>query len=451
MLKFVNARFFPFVGTLFLVVFLIVFTLRNTQLSLFPLVDNPWLYVQLSLDSEDGFSYYQYKGQEFEKSLYKQDLVINVLADYQSNSATYFIEFKQGVNLDESKALVRSELSKLGMDTHSRNLIIEEDVNRSYEFVIFADKNKFPDEIYAEKMIHLEKKLRSQADIIAVQITGLPKQEAIIEVDQLPSNMALDISSKLANFSETLMQDVRLDNDSQSFDYIVNRFNAFTQLFHASADNHWIMDSLKFLIRDRQESSLVWSDNKSYNGFLISFSKTAYPQLVKYNLDQVFSQFYSANEYTYIVDPSIYIENAKEGVFTTLWQAMLIIGIVLYLLTRSISVTFVVAFPVMLTCLLTAYTLYMIGIPLNLILLCAFVLCIGISIDISIVIFNQIRLTKNIKSLASIKTAILASVVTNIATFVPLLLFQSKEIQLFSGMILVFSLSCIFSFFLLLY
>lgn len=425
---------------------MIVFALRNTQLSLFPLVGNPWLNIQLSLDSEDGYSYYQHKGQEFEKSLYKQDSVINVLADYQSNGVSYFIEFKQGVNLDESKTLVRSELSKLGMDTHSRNLTIEERVSKSYEFVIFADKDTFSEDMYTEKLIDLDKQLRVQPDIISVRITGLPEQEAIIEIDHLPSHMAIDVSGKLANLSETLMQDTRLGNDPQNFDYIVNRFNAFTQLLYASTDNFWIMDSLDFLIRDRQESTLVWSDNKIYNGFLISFSKTANPQTIKENLDQVFSQFYSANEYTYIVDPSVYIEESKEGVFTTLWQAILVLGIVLYLLTRSISVTFVVAFPVMLTCLLTTFILFVMGMTLNLILLCAVVLCIGISVDISIVIFNQIRLSKNIHSLASIKTALIASVVTNIATFVPLLFFQSKEIQLFSGMILVFTLFCIFSF-----
>lgn len=447
MLGFFNTRFFPFVGTLFLVIIMIVFALRNTQLSLFPLVDNPWLYVQLSLDSEDGFSYYQYKGQEFENSLYKQNSVMNVLADYQSNQVTYFIEFKQGVNLNESKALVRSELSKLGMDTHSRNMRIEEDVNKTYEFVIFADKNRFSDRSYTEKLIHLDKQLRSQPDIISVKITGLPEQEAIIEIDHLPSHMAINISGKLANLSNTLMQDKRLGNDPQNFDYIVNRFNAFTQLFHASADNYWIMDTLNFFIRDRQEKSLVWSDNKFYNGFLISFSKTANPQRVKKNLDKVFSQFYSTEEYTYIVDPSVYIEDAKESVFSTLWQAMLVLGIVLYLLTRSISVTFIVAFPVMLTCLLTSYILFVMSMTLNLILLCAIVLCIGISVDISIVIFNQIRLSKNINSPASIKTALIASVVTNVATFVPLLLFQSKEIQLFSGMILVFTLFCVLSFF----
>jgi len=156
-------------------------------------------------------------------------------------------------------------------------------------------------------------------------------------------------------------------------------------------------------------------------------------------------------EYTVILNQGEYIEQATGSVTDNLLVGALLAVVVLFLFLRSFRATFIVGIAIPISLLFAIVLIYLSGITLNIVSLGGLALGIGMLVDNSIVVMENIfRLKKEgysnkeaaIKGTAQVGGAITASTLTTISVFIPIIFIEGfiREIFIQMAMTITFSL-----------
>src|SRR5690606_15874194 len=149
-----------------------------------------------------------------------------------------------------------------------------------------------------------------------------------------------------------------------------------------------------------------------------------------------------------------FIEKAIEAVYHTIWHTMLLVGIVIYLFLGSLRATLipVVTIPV---CLIASFiVLASFGLSVNLITLLALVLCVGLVVDESIVVLDNVQrriehgeppLLAAFNGSRQVAFAVVATTVVLIAVFVPVLFMDGTSGILFRELSITIATAVFFS------
>lgn len=144
-----------------------------------------------------------------------------------------------------------------------------------------------------------------------------------------------------------------------------------------------------------------------------------------------------------VYDETLYIRDAIRLLFGNLLVGILLAGGVLYWFTRRVRTTLVVAMSVPISLFAAFVMLQLTGRTLNTISLSAMALSVGMILDASIIVVeNILRLRASGESLLSaafkgveqIKNALIASTVTSVAIFLPIVWMEDEAGQLFADL-----------------
>ena len=153
-------------------------------------------------------------------------------------------------------------------------------------------------------------------------------------------------------------------------------------------------------------------------------------------------------------DRSTYIEGAIEEVYKTIFIAILLVVIIIYLFLGNLTAVIIpaVAIPV---CLISTFlAIYLIGFTLNLFTLMALVIAIGIVVDDAIVMGENIyrrmeegesALVASFKGSKQVAFAIIATTVVLVSVFLPLVFIKGLIGRLFMEMAVTLSFAVIIS------
>lgn len=156
--------------------------------------------------------------------------------------------------------------------------------------------------------------------------------------------------------------------------------------------------------------------------------------------------------FTVLLDQGEYIQQATGGVSNNLLYGALLAVVVLLVFLRSARATLIVGLSIPISLLFAIVLIYLAGITLNIVSLGGLALGIGMLVDNSIVVMENIfRLKKEGKSnreaaiegTKQVAGAIVASTITTIAVFVPIIFIEGfiKEIFMQMALTIAFSLS----------
>ncbi len=152
-----------------------------------------------------------------------------------------------------------------------------------------------------------------------------------------------------------------------------------------------------------------------------------------------------------VVDDSLFIRNAVADVRSNLFLGVIITGIVLFLFLHGVGSTLIVSITIPVSLIGTMFFMYMTGFSFNILTLTSLALCVGVLIDSSIVILENIHrhtkeLGKNLKQAAEEATmevapAVIASICTNIVVFLPIVFMAGLMGQFFKefGLVQIFA------------
>lgn len=157
-------------------------------------------------------------------------------------------------------------------------------------------------------------------------------------------------------------------------------------------------------------------------------------------------------EFTVLIDQGEYIGQSTGSVVNNLLIGALLAVVVLVVFLRNFRATFIVGVAIPISLLFSIILIYLSGITLNIVSLGGLALGIGMLVDNSIVVMENIfRLKKEglsnkeaaIKGTAQVGGAITASTLTTISVFLPIIFIEGfiKEIFMQMAMTIAFSLS----------
>ncbi|MEI0559560.1 efflux RND transporter permease subunit [Brachyspira intermedia] len=191
------------------------------------------------------------------------------------------------------------------------------------------------------------------------------------------------------------------------------------------------------------------SVNKESGGNSVNVSKAVKRQLANLNLPE-------GVEYEILFNSADNVNEAINGVLDTAWQGGLFAVIILMLYLWNVKTVSIIAISIPISIIITFTLMYFMGITLNIISLSGLVLGIGMMVDNSIVVLENIFYYRNngygkyssaINGTSTVALAISASTLTTIAVFLPFLFVEGQTGQLFRDLCITVTVSMIGSLF----
>ena len=159
-------------------------------------------------------------------------------------------------------------------------------------------------------------------------------------------------------------------------------------------------------------------------------------------------------QYDQVYDETVYIDDAVSLVYDNLWAASLLTAITLLAFLRSFRPTLIISFAIPVSIIGTFVAMYGAGRNLNVVSLAGLAFAVGVVVDNATVVLENIdrhmRMGKSPKHAAYWATkevwgAVLASTLTNIVVFGPILFIQEEAGQLFRDIALALCASVLLS------
>ena len=191
------------------------------------------------------------------------------------------------------------------------------------------------------------------------------------------------------------------------------------------------------------------SVNKESGGNSVNVSKAVKKQLSNLSLPE-------GVEYEILFNSADNVNESIKGVMDTAWQGGLFAVIILMLYLWNIKTVSIIAISIPMSIIITFTLMYFLGITLNIISLSGLVLGIGMMVDNSIVVLENIFYYRNngygkyssaINGTSTVALAISASTLTTIAVFLPFLFVEGQTGQLFRDLCITVTVSMIGSLF----
>ncbi len=203
----------------------------------------------------------------------------------------------------------------------------------------------------------------------------------------------------------------------------------------------------------------VWSEGSARDAVIITLQKQpAYATSeVAHNLTakmESLSEKYDGLHLTPLMDQGEYVDIVVGSVVNNLLYGGLLAILILLLFLRDIRPTIVIAFSIPISLMVAVVLMYFSGVTLNIISLSGLALGVGMLVDNSIVVIESIYRMRNdgmsamkaaIAGARQVSGAIMASTLTTVMVFLPILFITGLAKQLFSDMALTIAFSLLAS------
>ncbi len=204
------------------------------------------------------------------------------------------------------------------------------------------------------------------------------------------------------------------------------------------------------IYRYNGQDSLMIDINKQQSSNTVQLMKKVYKVIDTLNADN--PEYHLAIAY----DESAYINESMNSVWSTLFLSAVIAFFVILVFLKSFKASFIVALAIPLSLVGAIAGLYFSGQTLNLISVSGLMLGVGMVVDNSIVVIENIFKKReenmaleeaSIKGTTSVSGAIIASTLTTVAVFLPMIFTDGMIRMMFSALSLAIIYSLLFSVF----
>ncbi len=457
--------------TTFMIILIIILlgfvSFTNIQTDLFPSINLPIAAVSIRYPGASPEEVENIVTKNVENALVTVSNVEEISSTSSEGSALLIIEFNQGTDMDgamlelnESLDLVMSYLP----DDVSNPLIIQFDPNMlpimSYSITMDGhdmwETTNWMDDVFSTRIESVE-------GVASVNVSGGIIKEIQITPD-MEKMAELGITSQM--LSQILIaNNVNLPSGSVSedtIDYSVRTLGSITSIEEIS-DVTFVSPTLHIPVKlaDFASIDFVNTNTKSYNkvngvdALTISIQKqsgyntTEVAHRVEDEIAKILDD-YPAVTVTTIFDQSDYIDQMVGNVSLSALIGAILAVLILYIFLKDIRPTFIVGIAIPISVIATFVLLYFSNITLNVVSMGGLALGIGMFVDNSIVVLENIYRLRSegmskkqaaIIGSKNITGAIVASTLTTISVFLPVVFLQGMTADIFKDMALTIAFS----------
>jgi len=462
----------------FLIVGLALYILPQIAIDLLPDISVPFLSVYTTYPGASPEEVEQTVTRPLEGAISNATGIRKITSTSSEGQSIITLELRWGLDLSESTNDVRDKLEFIKgslPEGASTPQIFKFDLSIIPVYQISVEGNRDTDELYDIAKNQIQPRLEQAEGVSLVTIYG--GRDRAIRVEILQNRLEAYGLTMLGVSQALSAQNIQIGSGSVyegNFKYLVQTQGQFGTVeeirnaviaYRGGGIDPSTSRNTAIRLRDIADVSDSYKDapNRVYvngvQGIYLSIQKQSGTNSVEVannivaKLKEVEGALPAGVNLRPIYDTTKFIRNSLRGVTSSAILGALLAMLVLLFFLRSVKSTFIIGLSIPISLLTTIMIMYFAGLTLNLMTLAGLTLGIGMIVDSSIVILENIYRyrEKGAKAIPAsflgaqeMMTAITASILTTVAIFLPLLMFK-RELDLIGVLFQDLSLTIIIS------
>lgn len=444
--------------------------LRKMPIEMLPNINKPTVRIRIKWDGATPDDVDKMITRKIEDVLPNVEGIVEYSSESSAETSLIFIKFKYGTDVETKITLIQNELNQIrnkfpdDMDEPSIRKSSSSDVP-ALTFTLYGG-DKMEMRSYAEN--NLKPMLERLEGVSEINVYGGQEQEVAIEIDpdKLENyNLSIvDVYNKMKNASANLPGGILREGEKEYLVKIeaeIETADEIREIILSNKDGHLLKlkdvanikvapKDIKSIYRKNGEDSIVVIISKTDDGNAVSIVNNS-----KKLLERNRGSLPLNTKLNYEFDSSITINNSINNVKSSGIQGLVLASAILFVFLKSISATIIIAVAIPISIIFTFFLLNMQGISINLISLMGLSLGIGMLVDNSVVVVDNIfrhmtELGKNKIQAAKdgaeeMALPVLASTMTTVAAFLPLVFQEGLAKEQFNNLCYAISYSLLAS------
>lgn len=444
--------------------------LRKMPVEMLPNINKPTVRIRIKWDGATPDDVDKMITRKIEDVLPNVEGIVEYSSESSAETSLIFIKFKYGTDVETKITLIQNELNQIrnkfpdDMKEPSIRKSSSSDIP-ALTFTLYGG-DKMEMRSYAEN--NLKPMLERLEGVSEINVYGGQEQEVAIEIDpdKLENyNLSIvDVYNKMKSASANLPGGILREGEKEYLVKIeaeIETADEIREIILSNKDGHLLKlkdvanikvapKDIKSIYRKNGEDSIVVIISKTDGGNAVSIVNNS-----KKLLERNRGSLPLNTKLNYEFDSSITINNSINNVKSSGIQGLVLASAILFVFLKSISATIIIAVAIPISIIFTFFLLNMQGISINLISLMGLSLGIGMLVDNSVVVVDNIfrhmtELGKNKIQAAKdgaeeMALPVLASTMTTVAAFLPLVFQEGLAKEQFNNLCYAISYSLLAS------
>lgn len=444
--------------------------LRKMPVEMLPNINKPTVRIRIKWDGATPDDVDKMITRKIEDVLPNVEGIVEYSSESSAETSLIFIKFKYGTDVETKITLIQNELNQIrnkfpdDMKEPSIRKSSSSDIP-ALTFTLYGG-DKMEMRSYAEN--NLKPMLERLEGVSEINVYGGQEQEVAIEIDpdKLENyNLSIvDVYNKMKSSSINIPGGILREGEKEYLIKIeaeIKTADEIKEIILSNKDGHLLKlkdianikvapKDVKSIYRKNGEDSIVVIISKTDGGNAISIVNNS-----KKLLEKNRGSLPLNTKLNYEFDSSITINNSINNVKNSGIQGLVLASLILFIFLKSISATLIIAVAIPISIIFTFFLLNMQGISINLISLMGLSLGIGMLVDNSVVVVDNIFRHMTELGKSKIQAAkdgaeemalpVLASTMTTVAAFLPLVFQEGLAKEQFNNLCYAISYSLLAS------
>lgn len=444
-----------------LIAILAVVFIMNLDIALFPSIDMPVLSVIIDCNDAGPEEIEQQVARTVETSLSGVENLSDITTLSRDGMMIAVLQFNYGTDLDEAKNDVEEAVSLYtyllpswcnNPEVMSLNFILNSEILR---FILTGDATLAELQEYGDNIV--SPLLERVPGVASVTVSGGPDTDYVVRVDQNRLEAyGLSISSVTSAVASANVQTTGGTITTSGIDYSVTMDERFFSVEDIENTVVTTINGIPILVKDvASVSAEPDEDNWTqtfYNGEPVvtitvtndsdSTSTTVAAECIAI-LNDIQDALPEGVEIMLQRDSTEMISNTMGEVMNSLFQGIALAALVIFIFLRNIKATIIISFSMPICVLITMMCMSIMGISINMMSMVGLILGIGMTVDASIIILENIYTQRQLGKRSAVAAilgsknmfaAICASTLTTICVFLPMIIYKN-DLQMIGVMI----------------
>ena len=444
--------------------------LRKMPVEMLPNINKPTVRIRIKWDGATPDDVDKMITRKIEDVLPNVEGIVEYSSESSAETSLIFIKFKYGTDVETKITLIQNELNQIR--NKFPNDMKEPSIRKSSSsdipaltFTLYGG-DMMEMRSYAEN--NLKPMLERLEGVSEIDVYGGQEQEVAIEIDpdKLENyNLSIvDVYNKMKNSSINIPGGILREGEKEYLIKIeaeIETADEIKEIILSNKDGHLLKlkdianikvapKDVKSIYRKNGEDSIVVIISKTDGGNAISIVNNS-----KKLLEKNRGSLPLNTKLNYEFDSSITINNSINNVKNSGIQGLVLASLILFVFLKSISATLIIAVAIPISIIFTFFLLNMQGISINLISLMGLSLGIGMLVDNSVVVVDNIFRHMTELGKSKIQAAkdgaeemalpVLASTMTTVVAFLPLVFQEGLAKEQFNNLCYAISYSLLAS------
>lgn len=440
-----------------------IFTLSNVAIALMPDVENPSLSIRTTYTNADPQTVEETITKRIESAVMSVNGLKNLTSTSSEGSSTVSLEFEYGTNLDEAVNDIRDKLDRVkrGLPDNADTPTIFRFSGDNGEIMrILIRGNRSVDDLKAIAESNVVSILEQADGVGAADVYGGRTAQVNVRLDQ--NRMAAYGFTVPTVTSALSKQNLELGGGKVQEghrNYIVRTTGEYTSLDEINDTVITIINGYSIRLSDIGEASIGYADvtQESFingeKGVYISVTKQSDANSVTVannvykKIDQAQNNLPPDVTLEIIRDSTDSIRETINTLIQSAWQGLVLAVIILFIFLQNFKSTIIISISIPLSIIITLFAMGMFGLTLNMMTLTGLILGVGMIVDASIVMIDNIfsyrqrgakPRTSAVLGSQEMLMSVISGNLTTICVFVPFIFFI-KDLgfmgQMFKGAI----------------